>query len=261
MSARLLPPSAAFDSLNSLWASAMQWLHGLGLEGDRLPQTVRAVQEQAQHLNTQLSASTLDTPTLLALAAALGWASGVRLYVAVFLIGAAGWLDGVSLPSGLLVLQHPLVLLVSGFMVLVEFFADKVPWLDSLWDGIHAFVRIPAGALLAAGVFSADSTTWALAAGLLGGSLSATALATKMTARAAVNTSPEPLSNWGLSLLEDGMVPLMLWMAVVHPQWFAVLLVVVLVLSVLLLVVLIKFLRAVLRGLRGGGVRRSGTST
>jgi hypothetical protein len=143
-------------------------------------------------------------------------------------------------------LQHPAVLLVSGFMLLVEFFADKVPWVDSAWDAMHAFIRVPAGAVLAAGAFGTDNTAMAIAAGLLGGSLSATALATKMTTRAAVNTSPEPFSNWGLSFFEDGLVVAVVWLATQSPVAFGVALVVMLVVSVLLLVVLFKFLRAVL---------------
>ncbi|MBH1978061.1 MAG: DUF4126 domain-containing protein [Comamonadaceae bacterium] len=185
-------------------------------------------------------------PGLLALAAALGWASGFRLYAVVFLVGgmgAAGWL---ALPSGLHVLQHPAVLIVSGFMLLVEFFADKVPWLDSAWDVLHTVIRVPAGALLAAGVFGADNATMAVAAGLLGGSLSATALATKMTTRAAVNTSPEPFSNWGLSFLEDGLVVAVVWLATQYPLWFGVALVLMLIVSALLLVLLFSFLRAVI---------------
>jgi len=143
-------------------------------------------------------------------------------------------------------LQHPAVLIVSGFMLLVEFFADKVPWLDSAWDVLHTVIRVPAGALLAAGVFGADNATMAVAAGLLGGSLSATALATKMTTRAAVNTSPEPFSNWGLSFLEDGLVVAVVWLATQHPLWFGVALVLMLIVSALLLVLLFSFLRAVI---------------
>ena len=140
-----------------------------------------------------------------------------------------------------------LVLAASGLMLVVEFFADKVPWLDSAWDAVHAFIRVPAGALLAAGVFGADNGAMAVAAGLLGGSLSATALATKMTTRAAANTSPEPFSNWGLSFFEDGLVVAVVWLATQHPVLFGGALIVMVVLSVLLLVVLFKFLRAVLR--------------
>lgn len=228
--------------MDQLWLSIVQWLHSVGLHVDA--GTARGVAEGAARMT-----QSLDMPSLLALAAALGWASGFRLYAVVFLVGgmgAAGWL---ALPAGLQVLAHPMVLLVSGCMLLVEFFADKVPWLDSAWDALHAFIRVPAGALLAAGVFGADNATMAVVAGLLGGSLSATALATKMTTRAAANTSPEPFSNWGLSFLEDGLVVAVVWMATQHPVMFGVALCVMLVLSVMLMVVLFKFLRAVLQRL------------
>jgi hypothetical protein len=191
----------------------------------------------------------LDLPALAALAAALGWASGVRLYAVVFIVGAMGWLGWLPLPPGLTLLQHPVVLVGSGVMLCVEFFADKLPWLDSLWDALHAFIRVPAGALLAAGVFGLDGGVMTLLAALMGGSLSATALATKMTARAAANTSPEPFSNWLLSFFEDGLVVFMVWLATQHPLVFAVALALVLAVSVLLLVVLFRFARAVLRRL------------
>lgn len=229
--------------MDALWLQIVQWLHTLGLHVDA--GTAQAVAGGAAQV--QQGVARLDMPGLLALAAALGWASGLRLYAVVFLVGLAGAADWVALPPGLAVLQHPAVLAVSGVMLFIEFFADKVPWFDSLWDGVHAFIRVPAGALLAASVFGLDDSTMALVAGLLGGSLSATALATKMTTRAAANVSPEPFSNWGLSFFEDGIVVAALWLAVQHPVWFAVALVVALILSALLLVVLFKFLRAVLR--------------
>ena len=103
-------------------------------------------------------------PQLLALAAALGWASGVRLYLVVLLTGLAGYLGWIPLPSGLQLLAHPVVLAASGFMVFVEFFADKIPGLDSLWDMVHTVIRVPAGAALAAGVFGADHAAMALVA-------------------------------------------------------------------------------------------------
>src|SRR4029434_3633934 len=93
----------------------------------------------------------VDAPQVLALAAALGWASGIRLYAAVLLAGAAGYMGYIALPQGLKVLQHPAVLAASGFMCFVEFFADKIPYLDSLWDTVHTVIRIPAGAAAAAG--------------------------------------------------------------------------------------------------------------
>ena len=191
----------------------------------------------------------LDMPQLLALAAALGWASGVRLYAVVFLSGLAGWMGWLALPPGLQVLQHPAMLGASGFMLFIEFFADKIPGVDSLWDLVHTAIRIPAGAALAAGALGADSSTLATVAGLLGGTLAATSHATKMTTRAAVNSSPEPFSNIGVSLLEDGLVIGALWLATTYPVLFGIALAITLVLMVWLLVVLVKFLKALLKRL------------
>ena len=188
----------------------------------------------------------LDTTQLFALAAALGWASGLRLYAVVFLTGLAGMLGWVEVPQGLRVLQQPLLLGASGVMLCVEFFADKIPGLDSLWDMLQTFVRVPAGALLAAGVFGGDQASWALIAALMGGTLAATSHVAKASTRAAVNTSPEPFSNIGLSLLGDAAVPTMLWLAWEHPMWFFALLAVALVLMLGLIVLLAKFLRRLL---------------
>ena len=190
-----------------------------------------------------------DTPQLLALAAALGWASGIRLYAAVFLVGVAGFLGWVDLPQGLRVLQHPGVLAASGFMCFVEFFADKIPLVDSLWDLIHTVIRIPAGAALAAGALGADGAAMAWVAALLGGGLAATSHAAKLTTRAAVNTSPEPFSNIAVSLAEDGFVIFILWLAATHPALFAIALLLTLACAVLLMVVLFRFLRLVGRKL------------
>lgn len=201
--------------------------------------------------------TSLDTQHLIALAAALGWASGLRLYAVVFFTGLAGTLGWVALPAGLQVLQHPLVMAAAGLMGAVEFFADKIPGLDSLWDGLHTLVRIPAGAALAAAVFGGDQAVWATIAGLLGGTLAATSHVAKATTRAAINTSPEPFSNVAASLAGDAAVPAMLWLAVSHPGWFAVALLVGLAVSVLLTVLLLKFLKSLVRSLRG---RLGGTS-
>ena len=189
----------------------------------------------------------LDTTQLFALAAALGWASGLRLYAVVFLTGLAGMLGWVELPQGLRVLQQPLLLGASGLMLAVEFFADKIPGLDSLWDMTQTFVRVPAGALLAAGVFGGDQASWALIAALMGGTLAATSHLAKASTRAAVNTSPEPFSNIGLSLLGDAAVPTMLWLAWAHPLWFFAGLALALVLMVATIVLLLKFLRRLLQ--------------
>lgn len=230
--------------MEALWLQFVQWLHSVGMHVDS--GTAHEVAEGAKHMT-----ASLDMPGMLALAAALGWASGFRLYAVVFLVGGMGALGWLPLPPGLTVLQNPIVLFVSGFLLVVEFFADKVPWIDSLWDSINAFIRVPAGALLAAGVFGADNASMALAAGLMGGTLSATSLATKMTTRAAVNTSPEPFSNWSLSFLEDGLVVGAVWLATQHPIAFGFALLFVLIFSVVLMVVLFKFLRAVWRRVSG----------
>ncbi|WP_332741022.1 DUF4126 domain-containing protein [Hydrogenophaga sp.] len=195
--------------------------------------------------------ASLGTPELLALAGALGWASGFRLYAVVFLVGAAGALGWMELPAGLQVLQHPALLGASGFMLFVEFFADKIPVVDSLWDMVNSVVRIPAGAALAAGVFGADSGAMALAAALLGGSLAATSQAAKTTTRAAINASPEPFSNIAMSLVEDGLVVGAVWLATHHPVAFGVLLVITVVLMWIVTWMLFKFLRVVFRRAQG----------
>jgi hypothetical protein len=192
-------------------------------------------------------AADLDLTHLLAIAAALGWASGLRLYAVVFLTGAAGYLGWVPLPEGLELLQTPLVLGASFVLLLVEFFADKIPGLDTLWDAAHTLIRIPAGAALAAGVFGGDSAAWMLIAALAGGTLAATAHTAKATTRAAVNTSPEPFSNLGLSLLGDAAVPLLLWLSWAHPALFFAVLALCVVGALVLTALLFRFLRALLR--------------
>jgi hypothetical protein len=193
----------------------------------------------------------LDTTQLLAVAAALGWASGLRLYLVVFLTGLAGHFGWVELPQGLKLLEQPAMLGASGFMLFIEFFADKIPGVDSLWDMLQTLVRIPAGAALAAGVFGADQATWAAAAALMGGTLAATSHVAKATTRAAANTSPEPFSNIGLSLLGDAGVPVALWLSWQHPLVFFAVLLVGVLLMVALIVVFGKFLRALLRRVSG----------
>lgn len=194
-----------------------------------------------------LALNQLDMTSLLALAGALGWASGFRLYAVVFLVGAAGALGWMPLPPGLHVLQHPVMLGASGLMLAVEFFADKIPGIDSLWDIVNSVLRVPAGAALAAGVFGADGGTMTVAAALLGGSLAATSQAAKTTTRAAINTSPEPFSNIAMSLLEDGLVVVIVWLATHHPLAFGVLLLVSVLVMWALTWVLFRFLRAAWR--------------
>ena len=196
----------------------------------------------------------LGTGELFAVAAALGWASGMRLYAVVFFTGLAGHLGWVPLPAGLQLLQQPLLLWASGVLLVVEFVADKVPLVDSAWDALHTVIRVPAGAALAAGVFGGvfggDQQQWALLAALLGGTLAATSHVAKASTRAAVNTSPEPFSNIGLSLLGDLSVPALLWLAWEHPGWAVAALVLGVLLAITLIALTFKFVRALARRLR-----------
>jgi hypothetical protein len=185
-----------------------------------------------------------DTWQLAALAATLGIASGLRLYAVLFIVGAAGYLGWVNLPSGLATLAHPLVLAASGFMCFVEFFADKIPGVDSLWDVVHTLIRIPAGAALAASVFGDSSSAMMLTAAILGGTLAAGSHFTKAGSRAVINTSPEPFSNWTASLTEDVAVGGLLWLGIAHPLAAAI---VVLLMIALMLWLLPKAWRAARR--------------
>jgi hypothetical protein len=168
----------------------------------------------------------LDTWQLVALASALGWASGVRLYAVLLVVGLLGFFGWVDLPHGLQVLAHPFVLATSGFMTFMEFFADKIPGLDSVWDFVHTLIRIPAGAALAAAVFGGEGTPAVIAGAILGGTLAAGSHLAKSGTRAVINTSPEPFSNWTASFMEDFGVGVLLWLAFAHP--FAALAIVVL---------------------------------
>jgi hypothetical protein len=179
----------------------------------------------------------------LALAGALAWGAGLRLYLVVFVLGLSGRMGWWLLPEHLSLLAHPLVIGAAGFMTVVELFADKLPLLDSAWDALNTFVRIPAGAALAAAVFGDSGAAVALAAALLGGTLTATTHFAKSGTRAAVNTSPEPFSNVAVSAGEDALVLGGLWLAVEYPLLFLAALGVFVVVAVLLI-------RLVLRGLR-----------
>lgn len=196
----------------------------------------------------------LDTPHLLALAAALGWASGLRLYLTVLLVGIAGHWGWIALPPGLQVLASPLVMGCAAALALVEFLADKVPLVDSAWDALHTLIRIPAGAALVAGLVGGwagdHGEAWTAVAALIGGGLAATAHAAKASTRAAANTSPEPFSNIGLSLAGDVAVPTMLWLAWAHPFVFFPLLALTLAVMATLIWFCFKFLRALLRRVR-----------
>lgn len=187
----------------------------------------------------------LDTWQLIALAAALGWASGIRLYAVLFFVGAVGYAGWLELPEHLRILSHPMVLAASGFMVLAEFFADKIPGFDSVWDVVHTLVRIPAGAALAAAVFGNSPPAWTLAAAILGGTLAAGSHFTKAGARVMINTSPEPLSNWVASFGEDLLAGTLIYLALAHPLAALIAVAVLAALSAWLLPKLWRFVRAI----------------
>ena len=192
-----------------------------------------------------------DTTHLIALAAALGWASGLRLWAVLLLTGGAGALGWIALPPGLHILENPFVLAATGTLAVVEFLADKIPALDSVWDALQTLVRIPGGAALAAGVFGGDGTTWVAGAAVVGAALAANSHVAKASLRAAVNTSPEPFSNIALSLLGDAAVPTALWLATAHPVVSLVLVAVAALLMATVSVLLIRFLRALVGRVRG----------
>jgi hypothetical protein len=177
---------------------------------------------------------------VIALTMGVAWASGINLYAAVGTLGIAASMGYVDLPPTLEIVQDPLVIMAAVVMYCVEFFADKTPGVDTGWDALHTFIRIPAGAMLAAGAVGDVSPAMAVAAGLVGGSVTAATHATKAGTRVMINTSPEPFSNWGASLAEDLAVFAGLWAALNHPTVFVVALVVFLVLVAWLLPKIIR---------------------
>ena len=189
----------------------------------------------------------MDLIQSIALSAGLAWASGLRLYLVVFLAGALAQGGYLQLPETLAVLQHPLVVGVAGVMAVAELVADKVPAFDSLWDSVQTFIRIPAGALLAAFALGEVDPAWMLAAGLLGGTITAGTHFAKAGSRLAINTSPEPFSNWLASCGEEGMVLGGLWAMLAAPALFLGLLAVFLVVAGFLLVRLWGFVGRLLR--------------
>ncbi len=173
----------------------------------------------------------MDLVQAIALSAGLAWASGLRLYLVVFLAGVLSYFGYLQLPATLAVLQHPLVMAAAGTMALAELVADKIPAFDSLWDSFQTFIRIPAGALLAAFAMGEVDPAWTVAAGLIGGTITAGTHFAKAGSRLAINTSPEPFSNWLASFSEEGMVLGGLWVMLASPAIFLGLLAVFLIVA------------------------------
>ena len=158
--------------------------------------------------------------TTLALTMGLAWASGINLYATLLTLGILANTGNIQLPPDLQIVANPLVIGAAGFMYCVEFFADKVPGVDSGWDVIHTFIRIPAGVMLAAGAVGNVDPAVAIAAGILGGTVTATSHTLKAGSRVLINTSPEPFSNWIASIAEDIAVFIGMYTALHHPLVF-----------------------------------------
>ena len=161
-----------------------------------------------------------DLTQTIALSLGTGWASGINLYAAILVLGFLGATGRMDLPPDMQVLTDPLVMFAAGFMYLVEFFADKVPGVDTAWDTLHTFIRIPAGAILAASAVGDVGPGAEIAAALLGGSMAAASHAAKAGTRVLINTSPEPFTNWTASIVEDFGVVAGLLVALNHPLLF-----------------------------------------
>jgi len=163
-----------------------------------------------------------DLTQTLALSLGAGWASGINLYASILVIGFMGATGRLDLPEGLELLSDPLVIFAAGAMYVIEFVTDKIPGVDTAWDTLHTFVRIPAGAMLAAAAVGDVGAGTELAAMLVGGGVAAGSHAAKAGTRALINTSPEPFSNWTASIVEDIGVIGGLWLALNHPALFLV---------------------------------------
>lgn len=162
----------------------------------------------------------MEVTDTIALAMGSAWASGLNLYATLFILGWMGYSGHMALPPGMEVLSDPMVMAAAGFMYMVEFFADKTPGVDTGWDALHTFIRIPAGAMLAATALGDISPAAEMAGYIIGGGLAASTHITKAGSRVLINTSPEPVSNWGASIGEDLAVLAGLWAALNHPWLF-----------------------------------------
>lgn len=185
----------------------------------------------------------------LGLALGAGFSSGLNLYATVATLGLLQRFGIIHLPAQLEILAHPWVLGIAGALYLLEFFADKIPYVDTVWDLIHTFIRPPAAALLAFTAAGAAPPEWRWGAALLAGGVALASHGTKASARAAVNTSPEPFSNWALSFGEDLLAVWLTWMATAHPVATTIIVAALIVVSLFLLFYLFRFLRGALQRL------------
>ena len=185
---------------------------------------------------------------LIGLTLGTSFAAGLNVYATVATLGLLQRFGVATLPVPLQPLAHPVVIGVALLLYVLEFFADKIPYIDSIWDVVHTFIRPPAAALLAYAAVAGVPEPWRIVAALLAGGVALTSHGTKATTRAAVNASPEPLSNWTFSVFEDGLAIGLVWLAVTHPAIALGVGLALLAASILLLWVLLRFFRRLLVG-------------
>ena len=191
----------------------------------------------------------MDVVSAIAMTLGIGWASGINLYAAVLTLGLLGATGAMALPPDLQILASPVVIAAAAAMYAINFFADKIPGIDSASDVLHTFIRIPAGALLTAAAAGQMGADWQIAAGLIGGTLAAASHASKTGARVLINTSPEPFTNWAASIGEDVAVIGGMWLAVKHPWLFLGLLAVIVALTIWLLPKILRLIGKLFRKL------------
>ncbi len=192
----------------------------------------------------------MDTVSIIALTMGVAWASGINLYATIFMLGYLGTTGNIDLPPDLMVVTDPLVMTSAGLMYCVEFFADKTPGLDTAWDTLHTFIRIPLGAVLAMGAVGDMTPAVELAAFIVGGSLAAATHATKTGSRIVINSSPEPVTNWTASIGEDLLVITGIWAALNHPVAFLIALVIFIALMIWLLPKIWKGVKHIFNSIR-----------
>jgi hypothetical protein len=206
----------------------------------------------------------MDTVSIIALSMGAAWASGINLYATIFMLGYLGTTGNIDLPPDLMVVTDPLVMTSAGLMYCVEFFADKTPGIDTAWDSLHTFIRIPLGAVLAMGAVGDMTPAVELAAFIVGGSLTAATHATKTGSRIVINSSPEPVTNWSASVGEDLLVITGVWAALNHPVAFLIALVIFIALMIWLLPKIWRGVKHIFNSIRNffiGDLRNEVTET
>ncbi len=193
----------------------------------------------------------MDWFSTLSLAFGSAWTSGINLYATITILGILQKFGATHLPGGLDALDNWWIIGVAGFLYLIEFFADKIPYVDSVWDVIHTFIRVPAGAVVAYAATNQMDAGVSIIAGLLGGGLALSSHGTKAALRATANVSPEPISNWALSFIEDGIAIIGAFLAVFAPVLIAIVLIIFLVFFVWFMPKFVRAMRRIFGGVRG----------